>query len=160
MPACPAVGRRSMGSIYALARGDFVVVIGSNGAGKSTLLNTIAGAISPDGGSIVLDGVDITRMAAHRRAGLITRVFQDPIVGTAAAMTIEENLALAEQRGKARGLAFELNSRKRDDYQGAAFAARARPGKPSGHAGRALSGGQRQSLSLIMAVLPGTAASG
>ena len=137
----------------ALARGDFVVVIGSNGAGKSTLLNTIAGAISPDGGSIVLDGVDITRMAAHRRAGSITRVFQDPIVGTAAAMTIEENLALAEQRGKVRGLAFHLNSRKRDDYRGRLAALKLGLEDRLETPVAQLSGGQRQALSLIMAVL-------
>lgn len=137
----------------ALNRGDFVVIIGSNGAGKSTLLNTIAGAIEPDGGSITLDGRDITRLAAHRRAGMISRVFQDPMVGTAAAMTIEENLALAEQRGRRRGFALHLDAGKRDRYRallaGLSLGMEDRLSTPVAQ----LSGGQRQALSLIMASL-------
>jgi len=137
----------------ALNRGDFVVVIGSNGAGKSTLLNTIAGAIEPDGGSINLDGHDLTRLAQHRRAGMISRVFQDPMVGTAAAMTIEENLALAEQRGKRRGFASHLGSARRDRYRallaGLSLGMENRLSTPVAQ----LSGGQRQALSLIMAAL-------
>ena len=73
--------------------GDFVTVIGGNGAGKSTMLNAIAGAFDVDGGSIVIDGTDITRQSEHKRAAMIGRVFQDPMMGTAPTMTIEENLA-------------------------------------------------------------------
>lgn len=136
-----------------LERGDFVVVIGSNGAGKSTLLNAIAGAVGLDDGRLVLDGTDITRMAAHRRAGAITRVFQDPMIGTAAAMTIEENLALAEQRGKTRGLVLHLNNRKRDDYRARLATLKLGLENRLETPVAQLSGGQRQALSLIMAVL-------
>ena len=81
--------------------GDFVTVIGGNGAGKSTMLNAIAGAFEVDGGSISIDGTDITRQSEHKRAAMIGRVFQDPMMGTAPTMTIEENLALAARRGPA-----------------------------------------------------------
>ena len=136
-----------------LARSDFVVIIGSNGAGKSTLLNSIAGSFLLDAGQIMLAGQDITRLAGHRRAGLITRVFQDPMIGTAAEMTIEENLALAERRGARRGLRMNLNSARRDQYRD-----RLKP-LALGLEDRLttqvalLSGGQRQALSLIMAVM-------
>lgn len=136
-----------------LAAGDFVVVIGSNGAGKSTLLNLIAGAFSADAGKIVLDGQDITHLPAYRRAGLISRVFQDPMIGTATEMTIEENLALAEQRGKRRGFAFHLNAGRRKHYQALlvelALGLENRLSTPVAQ----LSGGQRQALSLVMASL-------
>lgn len=137
----------------ALAPGDFAVIIGSNGAGKSTLLNAIAGAFVPDAGSITLAGRDITRLAGHARAGAITRVFQDPMIGTAAAMTIEENLALAERRGQPRRLRLALDQARRDSYR-----ERLRP-LALGLEDRLtvpvslLSGGQRQALSLIMAVM-------
>lgn len=136
-----------------LERGDFVVVIGSNGAGKSTLLNMIAGAIEPDAGTLTLAGHDITRLAQHRRAGMIARVFQDPMIGTAAAMTVEENLALAERRGRRHGFARNLNAAKRDRYRtllsGLALGLEDRLTAPVAQ----LSGGQRQALSLIMASL-------
>ncbi len=137
----------------AVDRGDFIVVIGSNGAGKSTLLNTIAGAIEPDTGTLTLDGRDITRLPAHRRAGMIARVFQDPMIGTAAAMTIEENLALAERRGKGHGFAFNLNAANRRRYRellaGLELGMENRLSTPVAQ----LSGGQRQALSLVMASL-------
>lgn len=137
----------------ALMPGDFAVVIGSNGAGKSTLLNSIAGAFAPDAGTITLAGRNITRVPGHRRAGWITRVFQDPMIGTAAAMTIEENLALAERRGQPRRLRLALDRARRDTYRD-----RLRP-LALGLEDRLttpvalLSGGQRQALSLIMAVM-------
>jgi putative ABC transport system ATP-binding protein len=133
--------------------GDFAVVIGSNGAGKSTLLNSIAGTFPVDAGTILLQGRDITRLAGYRRAGWITRVFQDPMIGTAAAMTIEENLALAERRGRKRRLRLALDRARRDSYR-----ERLRP-LALGLEDRLttpvalLSGGQRQALSLIMAVM-------
>jgi len=89
--------------------GDFVTVIGSNGAGKSTTLNCIAGCFFPDKGSITLDGRDITGLPEYERARFIGRVFQDPLMGSAAKLSIEENLALADRRGKWRGLAPGVN---------------------------------------------------
>ena len=84
--------------------GDFVTVIGGNGAGKSTLLNAVAGVWPVDQGSISIDGADVTRLPEHKRAGYVGRVFQDPMMGTAATMQIDENLALAARRGKHRTL--------------------------------------------------------
>ena len=84
--------------------GDFITVIGGNGAGKSTLLNIIAGVHYTDTGSIVLDGVDLTGRPEYERAKYLGRVFQDPMMGTAANMSIEENLAMAMRRGKRRGI--------------------------------------------------------
>ena len=86
--------------------GDFAVVIGGNGAGKSTLLNAIAGEVAVDTGTIEIDGRDVTREPTYRRADAVARVFQDPLIGTAGAMTIEENLALAERRGRRNGLRY------------------------------------------------------
>ena len=88
--------------------GDFVTVIGGNGAGKSTLLNLIAGVHSTDTGSIFLDGLDLTDMPEFKRAKYLGRVFQDPMMGTAANMEIEENLAMAMRRGKKRGLSWHI----------------------------------------------------
>lgn len=87
-----------------LNEGDFVTVIGGNGAGKSTMLNMVAGVYPVDSGSIVIDGVDVTKLPEHKRAKYIGRVFQDPMTGTAADMQIVENLALASRRGKFRTL--------------------------------------------------------
>ena len=88
-----------------LEDGDFVTVIGGNGAGKSTMLNAIAGVWPIDGGKILIDGVDVTRLSEHKRAKYLGRVFQDPMTGTAATMEIQENLALAKRRGKGAGAA-------------------------------------------------------
>lgn len=136
-----------------LAPGDFVLVIGSNGAGKSTLLNAVAGAIRVDSGSVTLDGRDITHMAEYQRAGLIARVFQDPMAGTAAAMTVEENLALAERRGKSHRWVPNLDAARRARYRellaGLHLGMETRLATPVAQ----LSGGQRQSLSLVMAVV-------
>ena len=89
-----------------LNEGDFVTVIGGNGAGKSTMLNCVSGAYSVDEGQILIGGVDVTHLPEYRRAKFIGRVFQDPMMGTAATMQIEENLALAARRGKVRTLCF------------------------------------------------------
>ena len=96
--------------------GDFVTVIGGNGAGKSTLLNAIAGVWPVDEGKIVLDGTDITALPEYKRAFLIGRVFQDPMMGTAPNMQLEENLALAMRRGQKRGLRWELTRGEREEY--------------------------------------------
>ena len=133
--------------------GDFVTVIGGNGAGKSTLLNAVAGTFPVDSGSITIDGIDVTRLPEHKRAQYIGRVFQDPMMGTAATMQIEENLALAARRGKARGLRVGITAKERKDYRellkildlGLEDRLTAKVGL--------LSGGQRQALTLLMASL-------
>ncbi len=134
-------------------KGQFVTVIGSNGAGKSTLLNLIAGRIMPDRGTIALEGVDITRWSEHRRAKFIGRVFQDPLQGTSASMTIEENLSMAEcravRRGLRRGVTNESRSRYRELLAPLGLGLEDRLRSEVG----LLSGGQRQSLSLIMATM-------
>ena len=136
-----------------LNEGDFVTVIGGNGAGKSTLLNAVAGVWPVDSGRILLDAEDITALPEHKRAAYIGRVFQDPMMGTAPNMQLEENLALAQRRGQKRGLKWGVTQLERDDYRellrdlGLGLEARmtAKVGL--------LSGGQRQALTLLMAVL-------
>lgn len=136
-----------------LEDGDFVTVIGGNGAGKSTLLNVVSGTLTADSGTVVLDGVDITRMPEYRRAKYLGRVFQDPMMGTAPSMLIEENLALAARRGKRRGLRWGISGAERDRYRemlrqldlGLEDRMSTRVGL--------LSGGQRQALTLLMASL-------
>ena len=100
-----------------VADGEFVTVIGGNGAGKSTMLNAITGAYAVDFGSIEIDGVDVTKLPEHKRAQFIGRVFQDPMMGTAANMQIEENLALAARRGKKRGLRIGITNGEREEYK-------------------------------------------
>ena len=97
--------------------GDFVTVIGGNGAGKSTMLNAICGTFAVDEGQILLDGKDITRLPEHKRAQYLGRVFQDPMMGTAATMQIEENLALAARRGKRRTLRPGISRAERENYR-------------------------------------------
>ena len=97
--------------------GDFVTVIGGNGAGKSTLLNAVAGVWSVDAGSILIDGQEVTRLPEHKRAKYIGRVFQDPMMGTAATMQIEENLALAARRGESRTLRSGITRGEREKYR-------------------------------------------
>ena len=97
--------------------GDFVTVIGGNGAGKSTMLNAIAGSFQIDSGKIVIDGSDVTGLPEHKRAALLGRVFQDPMMGTAPTMQIEENLALAARRGQHRGLKWGITKAERAEYR-------------------------------------------
>ncbi len=137
----------------AIPAGEFVTVIGSNGAGKTTLLNAIAGEVEIDRGSLAIDGQEVTRWPAARRAGLMARVFQDPLAGTCEALTVEENLALAHGRGRRRGLRLALTRAIREQ-----FAERLTPlglGLERRLADRIglLSGGQRQVVSLVMATL-------
>lgn len=133
--------------------GDFITIIGSNGAGKSTFLNALAGSFPVDEGRIVLDDTDITRWPEHKRAGLIGRVFQDPLLGTCAGATIEQNLAMANRRGLKRGLGWGVRKRDRDFFRdklsilGLGLEDRLRT-----HTGL-LSGGQRQALTMLMATL-------
>ncbi len=136
-----------------LRDGDFVSVIGGNGAGKSTLLNAVAGTWLVDSGTISIDGVNVTRLPEHKRAQFIGRVFQDPMMGTAPTMQIEENLALALRRGKRRTLRAGITAAERDQYRellkilglGLEDRLTTKVGL--------LSGGQRQALTLLMATL-------
>jgi putative ABC transport system ATP-binding protein len=136
-----------------LNEGDFVTVIGGNGAGKSTLLNAIAGVWPVDEGTITVGGVDVTKLSEHKRAKYIGRVFQDPMMGTAATMQIEENLALARRRGRARTLRPGITKAEREEYRellkildlGLEDRLTSKVGL--------LSGGQRQALTLLMASL-------
>ena len=97
--------------------GDFITIIGSNGAGKSTLMNSIAGVFPSDSGSIVLDGIELSRMPEHKRARYIGRVFQDPLKGTAFDMTIEENLSIAYNKTRSRGLQAGINKADRELFR-------------------------------------------
>ena len=109
--------KRAMNGVsLTLNDGDFVTVIGGNGAGKSTMLNAVAGTFPVDGGQILIDGTDVTRLPEHKRAKYIGRVFQDPMTGTAATMQIEENLALAARRGKSRTLRPGITKKEREEY--------------------------------------------
>ena len=136
-----------------LAPGDFAVVIGGNGAGKSTLLNAIAGEVRIDSGNVVIDGNNVTAVPTHRRASAVARVFQDPMVGTAGAMTIEENLALAERRGRPSGLRPGLTGAARQRYRDRLAPLELGLEMRMSQKVELLSGGQRQSLALLMAVL-------
>ncbi len=134
-----------------LAPGDFVTVIGSNGAGKSTLLNVVAGTLRADSGSIRIDGRDVSRLSDHRRARYIGRVFQNPAAGTAPHMTIEENLAMALERGRRRGLRLGVTHAKRARFRAELTALEQGLETRLGDWVSLLSGGQRQALSLLMA---------
>ena len=136
-----------------LAPGDFVTVIGGNGAGKSTLLNAVAGVWKVDAGTISIDGVDLTHMPEHKRARYIGRVFQDPMMGTAATMQIEENLALAARRGKARTLRPGITKADREEYiERLKILDLGLENRLTSKVGL-LSGGQRQARPLLMASL-------
>ena len=136
-----------------LEDGDFVTVIGGNGAGKSTMLNAVAGVWPVDMGKIIIDGKDVTRLSEHQRAKYIGRVFQDPMMGTAATMQIDENLALAARRGLARTLKIGITKKEHDEYYellktldlGLENRMTSKVGL--------LSGGQRQAVTLLMATL-------
>ncbi|NWJ44692.1 MAG: ATP-binding cassette domain-containing protein [Chloroflexi bacterium] len=133
--------------------GEFVTVIGSNGAGKSTLLNSVAGVFQPDEGKIYIDNTDVTRWAEHHRARLVGRVFQDPLRGTAASMSIEQNMAIALLRGKRRGLGQGLRRKDRPVFrEHLALLGLGLEDRLQSKVGL-LSGGQRQSLTLLMATL-------
>ncbi|MFE8696306.1 ABC transporter ATP-binding protein [Cytobacillus sp. FJAT-53684] len=134
-----------------LKPGDFMTVIGSNGAGKSTLMNLISGKMIPDVGEVIIDGKNVTTVKEHKRSRLIGRVFQDPMAGTAPAMTIEENLAIAYSRTTSRGFSRGVSKARRTFFQekleslhlGLENRLQAKVGL--------LSGGERQALSLLMA---------
>ena len=145
--------RALIGVNLTLKDGDFVTVIGGNGAGKSTLLNAVAGVWPVDTGSISIGGADVTKLSEHKRAKYIGRVFQDPMMGTAATMQIEENMALAARRGRSRTLRPGITRDERERYRetlkildlGLEDRLTSKVGL--------LSGGQRQALTLLMAAL-------
>lgn len=141
------------GVTLTLNDGDFVTVIGGNGAGKSTTLNAIAGVWPVDSGSISINGKDITRLSEYQRAKYLGRVFQDPMTGTAATMSILENMAVAARRGKVRGLSWGVTNAEKEQYRemlkkidlGLEDRLTSKVGL--------LSGGQRQALTLLMATI-------
>lgn len=136
-----------------LNEGDFVTIIGGNGAGKSTTLNMIAGVYPIDKGTITIDGVDVSTWPEHKRAQFLGRVFQDPMMGTAAGMQIEENLALAYRRGKRRGLKWGVTNEEREIYrEELKILGLGLENRMTAKVGL-LSGGQRQALTLLMATL-------
>jgi putative ABC transport system ATP-binding protein len=136
-----------------IGEGDFVTVIGSNGAGKSTLLNCIAGGFFPDSGRLFIGGKNVTGWPEYKRAALISRVFQDPLLGTCPSATIEQNMALASKRGKRRGLSRGVKSRDRARFrvelQQLGLGLEERLLDKVG----LLSGGQRQALTMLMATM-------
>ena len=136
-----------------LEEGDFVTIIGGNGAGKSTTLNAVAGVFGVDSGRIIVDGDDITRLPEYKRAAFLGRVFQDPMTGTAATMSIEDNMAIAARRGTFRGLRWGVTKKERENFReqlrmlnlGLEDRLTSKVGL--------LSGGQRQAITLLMASL-------
>jgi putative ABC transport system ATP-binding protein len=138
---------------FSMKESDFVTVIGGNGAGKSTVLNTVAGLFFVDSGSIVIDSEDVTRLPEYKRSKYIGRVFQDPRMGTATNMSIEENLAMALRRGKKRGLKSGITHDEKDKFR--TFLEQLGLGLENRMSEKAglLSGGQRQAVTLIMATM-------
>ncbi|MBN2125614.1 MAG: ATP-binding cassette domain-containing protein [Deltaproteobacteria bacterium] len=136
-----------------IRKGDFVTVIGSNGAGKTTLLNLIAGTYGPDEGEITIEDATVTHLQEHRRAKFLGRIFQDPLMGTASSMTIEENLAMADLRGQPRGLRWGVTKSRRAFYREILKMLDLGLEKRLKDSVSLLSGGQRQSLTLLMSTL-------
>jgi putative ABC transport system ATP-binding protein len=136
-----------------VTKGDFITIIGSNGAGKTTLLNAIAGTTLLDDGNVVIDGSDVTHLPEFKRAKWIGRVFQNPLMGTAGEMAIEENLSMALLRGKTRGLRKGVTAEHRNIYgpmlRSLGLGLENRLNERAG----LLSGGQRQALAILMATL-------
>jgi len=151
----PLENRALRGLDLSIPTGQFVTVIGSNGAGKSTLLNVLSGDASPERGRVEIDGVDVTRWPAPKRAGLVARVFQDPMAGTCEALSIEENMALAYARGRARGFAASLDGPRRKVFRDKLAVLGLGLENRLGDSMGLLSGGQRQAVSLLMATLAG-----
>lgn len=155
-PGTPLAKSALLGIDLTIPAGQFITVIGSNGSGKSTLLNVVSGDIRPHQGRVKIEAKDVTHWAAAGRAAMVARVFQNPLAGSCADLTIEENLVLAFKRGHSRGLKSALNRRLRDQFQarlsdlglGLENRLRDRMGL--------LSGGQRQAVGLLMATLAPT----
>ena len=138
---------------FSVADGEALGIIGPNGAGKSTLLNCVSGAYAPTSGEIWIDGQNVTHMPEHRRAKLLGRVFQDPMMGTAGNMWIEENLALALRRGQKRGLRWGITQKEREMFKEQLRRLDLGLEDRLSTKVKLLSGGQRQALTLLMATL-------
>ncbi len=136
-----------------LKEGDFVTIIGGNGAGKSTMLNAVAGVWPVDQGSIIVDGKDITDLPEHKRASCLGRVFQDPMTGTAATMSIEDNMAIAARRGQRRGLGWGITKKERELFKKQLLELELGLEERLSSKVGLLSGGQRQAITLLMAAL-------
>jgi len=152
-PGTPIETKALQGLSLEIPTGQFVTVIGTNGAGKSTFLNAVSGDLPVDSGAILIDGDDVTRLPVWSRATRVARVFQDPMAGTCEDLTIEENMALAQQRGQRRGLRRAVRVDMRDEFR--AHLATLGLGLEDRLTDRIklLSGGQRQAVSLLMAAL-------
>ena len=133
--------------------GDFISVIGGNGAGKSTLMNILAGGLQVDQGDILLEGKSIKQTSVRKRAKDIARVFQDPKMGTASRLTIEENMAIAKKRGARRGLSWGVKEKDREEFKEALKELNIGLENRLKVDTQYLSGGQRQALTLVMAAL-------
>lgn len=136
-----------------VAEGEFITIIGGNGAGKSSLMNILSGDIMPSKGKILIDGIDVTKMPVEARAGMVARIFQDPMIGSFTGLTIEENMAIANRRGKGRGLSLSLTDELRVQFKEALSELDMGLERRLGDEVASLSGGQRQALSLVMATL-------
>ena len=152
-PGTPIENHVLHGVSLTLARGEYVTLIGGNGAGKSTLLSGVAGTFMPDTGTITIDGIDVTNLPEYKRAVYLGRVFQDPMMGTAANMSIEENLALAYRRGKRRSLRWFITDQERSLYRERLSTLELGLENRLTDKVGLLSGGQRQALTLVMATL-------
>lgn len=133
--------------------GEFVSIVGSNGSGKTTLLNIISGLVEPDSGSLYLKDENITKVKEYIRARKIGRVYQDPSIGTAPNLTIIENLALADNKGKRYGLGFAINKKKIEEYRNLLKPLNLGLEDKLNNKVKSLSGGQRQALALLMATI-------
>lgn len=152
-PGTPIETKALQGLSLEIPSGQFVTVIGTNGAGKSTFLNAVSGDLRVDSGSILIDETEVTRLPPWQRASKVARVFQDPMAGTCEDLTIEENMALAQQRGNKRGLGRAVKNPQREVYrQQLARLGLGLENRLSDRIGL-LSGGQRQAVSLLMAAL-------
>ena len=150
----------TLNEVYALRginldirQGDFVTIIGTNGSGKSTLLSVLAGTVSPDAGSVLIGERDVTRQKDYQRAHIISRVFQNPFMGTAPDMTIAENLLIASLRGQRRHLRMGLSSARKNRFREQIRRLEMQLEDRLDNVIGSLSGGQRQAVSLLMAVL-------
>jgi len=139
-----------------IEEGSFVTVIGSNGAGKSTLLGVLAGDVLASEGQVLIGHADVTRKSTAARAGLVARVFQDPLTGSCGSLSIEENLALAARRGEQRGLASALGPKRRELFRERISELNLGLENRMRDRMDLLSGGQRQAVSLVMATLAGS----
>ncbi|WP_285274873.1 ABC transporter ATP-binding protein [Halopseudomonas bauzanensis] len=152
-PGTPIETKALQGLSLEIPTGQFVTVIGTNGAGKSTFLNAVSGDLSVDSGKILIDGDDVTKLPVWSRADRVARVFQDPMAGTCEDLTIEENLALAQQRGQRRGLRRAVQTSMRDEFrERLSTLGLGLENRLTDRIGL-LSGGQRQAVSLLMAAL-------